>query len=106
MKNQLIRVFEANDMRTAKTVSQVMSTVMLRGGFNIWPELLSFLTKNIDVAMLGANGGMNAQILEKIAISIHTIAIIVEDCSKLFEDNKFRNIVAEMFPAICKLIQP
>jgi hypothetical protein len=36
--------------------------------------------------------------------SIHTIAIIVEDCSKLFEDNKFRDIVNEMFPPICKLI--
>ena len=94
MKNQLVQVFEANDMKTAKTVSQVMSTVMLRGGFNIWPELLSFLTKNIDVASLGVDEEINAQILEKMAISIHTIAIIVEDCSKLFEDNKFRNVIS------------
>jgi hypothetical protein len=94
LKNQLVQVFEANDMKTAKTVSQVMSTVMLRGGFNIWPELLSFLTKNIDVASLGVDEEINAQILEKMAISIHTIAIIVEDCSKLFEDNKFRNVIS------------
>jgi hypothetical protein len=36
--------------------------------------------------------------------SIHTIAIIVEDCSKLFEDEKFRTLITEMFPPICKLI--
>ena len=37
--------------------------------------------------------------------SIHTISIIVEDCSKLFEDIKFRGLITEMFPPICKLIQ-
>ena len=36
--------------------------------------------------------------------SIHTISIIVEDCSKLFEDIKFREVVVEMFSPICKLI--
>jgi hypothetical protein len=28
----------------------------------------------------------------------------VEDCSKLFEDIKFRSTIVEMFPPICKLI--
>ena len=28
----------------------------------------------------------------------------MEDCAKLFEDNKFRDVVVEMFPPICKLI--
>ena len=37
---------------------------------------------------------------------IHTIAIIVEDCQKLFEDIKFHNIITEMFPTVCKLISP
>lgn len=34
------------------------------------------------------------------------MAIIVEDCSKLFEEDKFRNVVSEMFPRICALISP
>lgn len=72
---------------------------MLRGGFNVWPDLLQFLTSNLD--QHDANSGS-----EIIEISIHTIAIIVEDCTKLFEDNKFRNVVEQMFPPICKLIQP
>jgi hypothetical protein len=32
--------------------------------------------------------------------------VIVEDCSKLFEDIKFRGLITEMFPPICKLISP
>lgn len=32
--------------------------------------------------------------------------MIVEDCSKLFEDIKFRGLITEMFPPICKLISP
>lgn len=100
-----MKVFESNDFKTAKTVSQVMSTIMLRGGFNVWPELLTFLTLNIDTAPL-AEAGDHQQALERIGIAIHTIAIIVEDCTKLFEEIKFRNVVTQMFPPICRLIQP
>ena len=28
----------------------------------------------------------------------------MEDCAKLFEDNKFRDVVNEMVPRVCKLI--
>jgi hypothetical protein len=45
MKN--VFVMERTDSKIIKTISQVMSLVMLRGGFNIWPELLPFLTENI-----------------------------------------------------------
>ena len=38
--------------------------------------------------------------------SIHTIAILIEDCSKLFEDVKFEGLIVGMFPQICKLISP
>lgn len=38
---------EQTDSKIIKTISQVMSLIMLRGGFNIWPELLPFLTENI-----------------------------------------------------------
>lgn len=77
---------------------------MLRGGFNIWPELLSFLTQNLQVDCFGQDIEANQRNTSIVENSIHTIAIIVEDCSKLFEDNKFRDVVIEMFPPICKLI--
>ena len=48
VKSQLTNVFCSVDSKIAKTVSQVMAIIILRGGFNIWPELLKFLTKNID----------------------------------------------------------
>jgi hypothetical protein len=30
----------------------------------------------------------------------------VEDCTKMFEDPKFREVVSLMFPPLCKLIDP
>lgn len=44
IQTQLLNVFTTVDIRIAKTVSQVMALFMLRGGFNIWPDLLTFLT--------------------------------------------------------------
>lgn len=35
-----------------KTVSSVMSMVMVRGGFNAWPDLLTFLTQNLQPGYL------------------------------------------------------
>ena len=81
-----------------------MALIMLRGGFNIWPDLLSFLTNNLVVDCFTQSQEVNQQNLSVVENSIHTVAIIVEDCSKLFEDNKFRDVVNEMFPRVCKLI--
>lgn len=44
--------------------------------------------------------------MEMIENSIHTIAIIVEDCQKLFEDVKFHNTITLIFPIVCQLINP
>ena len=104
MKAQLEKVFGEVDSKIAKTVSQVMALIMLRGGFNIWPNLLQFLTGNLLKECFGTDLATNAQNLEIVENSIHTIAIIVEDCSKQFEDEKFRSVVTDMFPPICKLI--
>ena len=48
IKSQMQVVF-VNEQTTkiTKTISQVMSLIMIRGGFNIWPELLPFLTENL-----------------------------------------------------------
>ena len=32
------------------------------------------------------------------------MAIIVEDCSKLFEDTKYEGLIAEIFPPVCSLV--
>ena len=114
MKN--VFVMEQTESKIIKTISQVMSLIMLRGGFNIWPELLPFLTENIakqleiqqaasaSVEAAGKDGPRyNQDIVEN---SIHTIAILIDDCSKLFEDVKFEGLITGMFPKICKLISP
>jgi len=44
IKNQVTSYFCVVDSKISKTLSQVMALIMLRGGFNIWPELLGFLT--------------------------------------------------------------
>jgi hypothetical protein len=35
---------------------------------------------------------------------MHTISIIVEDCSDQLKETKFEALVTKMFPPICKLI--
>ena len=93
-----------------------MSLIMLRGGYNIWPELLPFLTENIarQLERREANQAAvesaakdgppyNEDVVEN---CIHTITIVIEDCSKLFEDVKFEGLIVGMFPQICKLISP
>jgi len=49
IKGQMKNVFvmDHTESKIIKTVSQVMALLMLRGGFNIWPELLPFLTEII-----------------------------------------------------------
>ncbi len=48
IKHHIQNVFvTCGDSKVAKTVSQVMSLIVLRGGFNIWPELLKFLADNL-----------------------------------------------------------
>ena len=106
IKTKLTSVFNLIDINIAKTVSQVMALIILRGGFNIWPELLQFLTSNLGVDCFTNDADLNRQNLSIIENSIHTIAIIIEDCSKMFEDIKFSGLITEMFPPICKLINP
>ena len=43
----------------------------------------------------------NPAILEN---SMHTISIIVEDCSDQLKETKYEALVTQMFPPICKLI--
>lgn len=106
IKTKLTSVFKSIDIKICKTVSQVMALIILRGGFNIWPELLQFLTKNLEADCFTNDAELNRVNLSIIENSIHTIAIIIEDCSKMFEDMKFRGLITEMFPPICKLISP
>jgi hypothetical protein len=83
-----------------------MSLLVFRGGFNLWPELLQFLTQCLSLDCFGENLKQNEENILKVENSIHTVAMIVEDCTKMFEDQKFRTIVTEMFPSLCKLIDP
>ena len=62
-----------------------MSMIMVRGGFNVWPDLLQFLTDNLKVENLSQINTLalteHDSIIEN---SILAISIIVEDCSSLF----------------------
>lgn len=106
IKAMLLSIFTSVDQKIAKTVSQVMGLIILRGGFNIWPDLLKFLTSNLMKECFTGSQEQNQENIDIVDNSIHTIAIIVEDCSKLFEDEKFHCLITEMFPPICRLISP
>lgn len=72
-----------------------MSTLIVKGGFYIWPELLQFLSDNLDNNELS--------IVEN---SLAAIAIIVEDSSSLFDDEKFYQLICSMVLKIFALLNP
>lgn len=47
VKEKLIVAFYDPEYFVRKTVSSIMSTIMLKGGYHIWPNLLDFLTENL-----------------------------------------------------------
>lgn len=44
VKEKLLIAFFDPEYTVRKTVSSVMSILIVKGGFHIWPELLEFLT--------------------------------------------------------------
>ena len=61
-----------------------MSIIMVRGGFNAWPTLLTFLTDTLNQTGNDQNGLNPLQIKEN---AIRAISIIVEDCTSLFAED-------------------
>jgi hypothetical protein len=49
IQDKLKLSFYDEHVEVRKTVSSVMSMIIVRGGFNAWPDLLEFLTNNISV---------------------------------------------------------
>lgn len=70
-----------------KTVANVMAIIIVRGGFNIWPDLLRFLVENLLKA--GQLSLLDLYSLSIVEASIHTISIIVEDCSDLLQEESY-----------------
>lgn len=47
IKERLLLAFFDPDEKVRKTVSSIMSTLIVKGGFFIWPNLIEFLTTNL-----------------------------------------------------------
>ena len=84
-----------------------MSMIMVRGGFNAWQDLLQFLTDNLQVANLQQISKITAdQYDDIIENSILAISIIVEDCTSLFEEEEYVNIIEYMLKPVFFLLAP
>ena len=55
IEDRLKAAFYDEHLEVRKTVSNVMSMVMVRGGFNAWPDLLHFLTDNLQATYIAQN---------------------------------------------------
>mmetsp|Transcript_34192 Transcript_34192/g.52461 ORF Transcript_34192/g.52461 Transcript_34192/m.52461 type:complete len:139 (+) Transcript_34192:228-644(+) len=86
VKKQTMNVFSSTNSRLIKVVSHVMSMIVQRGGFNIWPELLGYLVNNLTKECFSEDATENELNMAVVENSIHTISLIVEDCQSLFED--------------------
>lgn len=82
----------------SKTVGSVMSMIMVRGGFNAWPDLLPWLTQNLQGSFLEQTGRVKnvAQLNSIVENAILAISIIVEDCSSLFQEDQYENMIEQM----------
>jgi hypothetical protein len=47
IKEKLMLAFYDSEYVIRKTVSSIMAMIIVKGGFNIWPDILTFLTENI-----------------------------------------------------------
>ena len=94
VKDRLKVAFYDSDYSIRKTVSSVMSMIMVKGGYNIWPDLLQFLTENLKIQN-------DQSIIEN---SIQSISIIVEDCQKLFEEQNYHQVISYMLLSIQNLL--
>lgn len=70
-----------------------MSTLLVKGGFYFWKDLIPFLISNLN--------NQDPSVIEN---SLQALSIIVEDTEKLFEDEKFHKLVEEMGSKIFKLL--
>jgi hypothetical protein len=68
IKERLLIAFYDPEYSVRKTVSSIMSTLIVKGGFYIWPRLIEFLTNNL--------AHQDATVVEN---SIQALCIIVED---------------------------
>ena len=46
-KDKLMIAFYDPHYNVRKTVSSIISMIIVKGGINIWPEVLNFLTENL-----------------------------------------------------------
>lgn len=72
-----------------------MSMIILRGGFHAWPGLLDFLADNLNFQ------DREMSIVEN---SILAISIIVEDSTKLFEEDNYGVTVERMLTPVLNLL--
>ncbi len=88
VKQQPLIAFYDSSPQVRKIVGSIMSTMVVKGGFYIWPNLIEFLTSNLT--------HQDVTVIEN---SILALSIIVEDSQSLFDDERFYKIIA-------KLVQP
>lgn len=77
-----------------KTVGSLMSTLIVRGGYFIWPEVIEFLNQNLT--------SQDASVVEN---SIQSLSIIIEDSQGLDEEN-FLKALERLIPNIINLVNP
>ena len=96
LKERLLIAFYDPELKVRKTVSSIMSTLIVKGGFYIWPSLIEFLTSNLS----------NSTDTNLVENSIQALSIIVEDSQGLFEDEKFHKLIATIVHSTFRLLDP
>jgi hypothetical protein len=78
IKGKLEIAFFDKDGFIRKTVASLISTIIVKGGFHVWTKIFDFLVPNLQ--------SEDESIVEN---SMDTISIIIEDSSKLFEEDNY-----------------
>jgi hypothetical protein len=91
VKQKLLVAFYDPSPNVRRSVSSTMSTMLVKGGFYFWKELVPFLTGNLSDPAVVEN-------------SIAALAIIIEDTYMLLEDEKFHKMIEDLGTAIFRLL--
>ena len=91
-KGNLLTAFYDQEESIRKTVSNVISTVIVKGGLNLWPDIIEFLVNNLAYN--------DESVVDN---AMQALSLIVDDTSKLFEDENYSKYLKIMLEPIFAL---
>ncbi|CAI2383216.1 unnamed protein product [Moneuplotes crassus] len=92
-KGMIIKAYESDEKVICETAGNAISLILFRGGLNIWPDIIEFLTTKLS-----------SDNDSSIYSAAKAICFIIEDSSKAFEEPKYAEDLEMLLPALSSIL--